>query len=166
MTFDQFTIQLDRLKSAFGDRFYPGERCKYIWTMVSDQNTDAFAAFVGKCIGESTKAPMADDFREFSRQESRRNLKFKIHENTEKSESGATCRHCVNGGQLLAVCKADKSIWSFVCTFCERAKLLNLYRPFKDSETGEITYRTKWNDSFLNKFTLAANYEHQPEQTK
>lgn len=74
MTFQEFQVQLQRLKNCFGDRVYPEERSKLIWREVSSQSVKWLETTTDFFIGSRklNEPPLPSDFATVMREERER----------------------------------------------------------------------------------------------
>lgn len=119
MIFQDFSVQMDRLKETFGDKFYPGERMDAIFKLVEILDSKDFDNVVTGLIGRSRQAPLLTEI-----EESIKGFR-KIHSERlrrEFQEWKATlpmCQKCGNSGGFRARDKIGNpfkySCW-FNCT--------------------------------------------------
>jgi len=60
----EFTHQVDRLKSSFGEKNYPAERIKILWDELRHQDAAWMNKVVTRLIGESRFPPLLPEFRD------------------------------------------------------------------------------------------------------
>lgn len=150
MTFDEFTIQLDRLKSVYGEKPYVGERSKIIWDFMKEVPVDSLHRAITQHIGESDKAPLIPFFREISW---RFQGEFSREQMAEMIRQGRACKYCANTGVMGALNHDDLSLCAFQCTHCPSAQVNGLSRPLKDPDSQKYESRVKWSTDVATRFT-------------
>jgi len=109
----EFDIQMGRLRNVFGDKNYPDERTKLIWSEVRDLPQYYFAKLCDRFIGDSRQAPILNDFRTEAYQ-------FRLHAKPAKTVEpwkvvNPGCDTCFDTGVFLARSKTNPGPWAFRC---------------------------------------------------
>ena len=139
MTQQEFQSQVERLKSVYGDRAYPDERVKLLWSAAGSLPGDWFRRTVDSLIGGMRQAPVLSDFQEAIGAERERVWRSqKAAQLSAKVMDFARCSWCGGNGVVLARRKDDHTPWAFKCR-CSNARNDNRNYPiFSESDEYEV----------------------------
>ena len=130
MTQQEFQSQVERLKSVYGDRAYPDERVKLLWSAAGSLPGDWFRRTVDSLISDFQEAIGAERERVWRSQ--------KAAQLSAKVMDFARCSWCGGNGVVLARRKDDHTPWAFKCR-CSNARNDNRNYPiFSESDEYEV----------------------------
>lgn len=76
MTLKHFSLQIQRLKNAFGEKSYVDEKTQLIWQVVKDLSEEWFSKSISNLIANSRHAPLPVDIMELARIEKNMPIRF------------------------------------------------------------------------------------------
>jgi hypothetical protein len=101
MNFVEFGSQMDRLKQTFGEKSYPEERVRLLWSDYGHVPIGVFSDGISKLIKEKRYAPLGDELRDvFSYFSSGSRREEKIKAIKEKGRCGI----CDDTGSVIKEC--------------------------------------------------------------
>jgi hypothetical protein len=133
MKLAEFEKQIERLVKVYGANRYPRERVEMIFERVGCVDSETFKTAVSRFIGETEKAPFANDFVDalgsVLADAKKREIEAKL-------KLVRDCSVCNGTGHATMYCKNTGNEFAFQCT-CERGPLLQPNFPKQYSSMGE-----------------------------
>lgn len=101
MTLPEFSVQLDRLRNVYGDKFYPDERIKILWEEIKGFPMPWLDRVVSLWIGDRKDPPLMPQFREeMSKERERTHFVAKKEQSKDAREIWST----LSGDEIQNIC--------------------------------------------------------------
>lgn len=156
MTLYQFGMEVDRLKQAFGEKFYNPARTGLLFSIIKDVDAEFFSRWVDRMLIDSRHAPMGPEFREMYD-------KWCAIKRKQTNPDERLCKVCGDDGQLLAIKKDDESKWAFLCPFCDAAKEKGMDKRY-DKTGAPLPARVFWREDLMSIYTVKPVEKYVPSE--
>ncbi len=154
MTQYQFTTQMTRMITTYGDKAYPKARMDLLWSLVKDCDAFNFQKFIDESILVHKFAPMAEQFREFVDKDKFLRLQTERAETLRRLNNGLGCQLCGDDGRILARQRTTGYLFTFLCSACSMAAT-NGHINTNIAENGQPRQGlVKWDYSYTDRYEL------------
>lgn len=127
MTKEEFTNQMQRVSSVYGDKYFPEERMAAFWKKLKFTPVELFTKVVTAIIAECATAPMLNKFVETKRMFGD-DASARADEIEKRRENAGECSWCGKYGMVLAKSLSDGNEFAFKCS-CTMGQFLDYSYP-------------------------------------
>ncbi len=112
ITREQFFLQMDRLRDAFGDHKFPDQRESMMWEASEGQDYATVIRVVDMFIRNSKAAPLPGEFSDLMSKEALSSGKKKFHLGEIQPKEIAKCHDCGDSGFIRLVRNEEFEDWA------------------------------------------------------